>query len=65
MRLLLRYRLYEKHMIEELTEMIKHESNHKKQSEIAEAITLHLIDKKKTNGTFIQSSGYSGRQTNK
>jgi len=65
MKLLLRYRLYGKYTLEELTEMIKVEPNPKKQSEIAEAITLHLIDKKKANGTFVQSSGYSGRQTNK
>ena len=51
--------------MEELTERIKVEPDAKKQSEIAQAITLHLIDKKKANGTFVQADGYSGRQTNR
>ncbi len=63
--MLLRYKLYDKYTLEELTEKIKVETNQKKHSEIAHAITLHLIDKKKANGTFVQSDGYSGRQTNR
>jgi len=47
MRLLLRYRLHEKHNTEELIEMLKTEKNKKKIDEIAHAINLHLIDKKK------------------
>jgi len=65
MKLLLRYRLYEKYTLEKLTEMVKVEKNAKKMQEIAQAITLHLIDKKKADGTFVQVSGYSGRQSNK
>lgn len=63
--MLLRYKLYPKFTIEQLTEMIKAETNPKKHSEIAQAITLHLIDKKKANGTFVQADGYSGRQSNR
>jgi hypothetical protein len=63
--MLLRYKLYDKYNLEQLTEMMKLEPNNKKQSEIAHAITFHLIDKKKANGTFIQADGYSGRQSNK
>lgn len=64
-KLLLRYRLHEKHTLEELKQMILEEKDQKKMMEIAQAITLHLIDIKKSDGSFVSSDGYSGRQTNR
>jgi len=51
--------------MDELVEKAKIETDPKKQTEIAHAIQEHLIDKKKANGTYVFTGGYSGRQTNK
>jgi len=58
-----RYKLYEKYTKHQLIEMVKVEKDPKKSTEISHAITFHLIDEKKANGTYIQPDGYSGRQT--
>ena len=63
---LLRQVLYDKHTKEELIAMVRdgvYKDDSKKDRELAEAITMKLIDEKKENGTYVYSGGYSGRQT--
>lgn len=60
---LLRQKYYEKHTKEELVELIKTETNGKKHTELAHAITMKMEDERKANGTYVFCGGYSGRQT--
>ena len=60
---LLRYKLYEKYTKTELIEMVKTETDDKKSTEIAHAITYHIENERKANGTYVFCGGYSGRQT--
>jgi len=60
---LLRQKYYDKYSKEELVELIQKETDSKKHTEIAHAITMKLEDERKMNGSYVFCGGYSGRQT--
>ena len=62
---LLRYKYYAKYTKQELIEMVKTEKDNKKSTEMSFAITYHMEDERKANGTYKFCGGYSGRQSNR
>lgn len=60
---LLRYKYYNKHTKAELVEMIKVEKDPKKSTEMAHAITYHMDDERRQNGSYEFQGGYSGRNS--